>query len=97
MTQSSKQVGDSAIMVNELNNLLADIRRTVNVSSRHINDIVHATTEQSQASSEIACHTQGIAVMAEQNHSSACSTTVAAKELAALAGRLSQSVAHLTT
>lgn len=97
MNQSGDQVGGSAVMVKELSDLLTHIRRTVKVTARHIGDIVNATTEQSHASSEIARNTQEIAVMAEQSHASACSTSESARELTTLAGHLSQSVANLTT
>ena len=97
MDHSSEQVCGSVVMVGELSDLLGHIRHTVNITARHISDIVSATTEQSEASSEIARNTQEIAVMAEQSHASACSTTESARELASLAGRLSQSVAELTT
>ena len=97
MSESSSQVGDNAIMVTELSDLLTHIRHTVNITSQHIGDIVNATTEQSEASSEITRNTQEIAVMAEQSHASACSTSESARELASLAGRLSHSVANLTT
>jgi methyl-accepting chemotaxis protein len=97
MNLSSDRVVGSAAMVGELSDLLGDIRRTVNATSRHIVDIVNATSEQSEASSEIARNTQEIAVMAEQSHSSACSTSESAHELAGLAERLNRSVANLTT
>ena len=97
MNQSSEQVGGGAAMLTELSTLLVNIRHTVNVASRHIVDIVNATSEQSKASSEIARNTQEIAAMAEQSHASASSTTTAAGELAALASRLSSSVEQLTT
>ena len=97
MSQSSGQVGDNAEMINELSDLLMHIRHTVNVTSQHIGTIVHATTEQSEAGSEITRNTQEIAVMAEQCHASACSTSESARELASLAGRLSHSVTNLTT
>ncbi len=97
MHQSGEQVGGSAVMVKELSDLLTHIRHTVKVTTRHIGDIVKATTEQSHASSEIARNTQEIAVMAEQSHASACSTSESARELTTLAGHLSQSVANLTT
>ena len=97
MNQSGEQVGGSAVMVKELSDLLTHIRRTVKVTAQHIGDIVNATTEQSHASSEIARNTQEIAVMAEQSHASACSTSESARELSTLAGHLSRSVANLTT
>jgi methyl-accepting chemotaxis protein len=97
MKRSSTQVGDSVVMVSELNDLLGHIRHTVKLTARHISDIANATSEQREASSEIARNTQEIAVMAEQSHASACSTSGSARELSQLAGRLSQSVADLTT
>ncbi len=97
MNQSGEQVGGSAVMVKELSDLLTHIRHTVKVTAQHIGDIVNATTEQSHASSEIARNTQEIAVMAEQSHASACSTSESARELSTLAGQLSRSVANLST
>ncbi len=97
MNKSSDQVGGSVVIISELSDLLAHIRHTVTITAKHIGDIVHATTEQSEASSEIARNTQEIAVMAEQSHASARSTSESARELAVLAGQLSHSVADLTT
>lgn len=97
MNLSGEQVSGSAKMVEELSDLLAHIRHTVKVTAQHIGDIVNATSEQSHASNEIARNTQEIAVMAEQSHASACSTSESARELTGLAGNLSNSVANLTT
>lgn len=96
MKRSSTQLGDSVVMVSELNELLGDIRHTVKLTAKHISDIANATSEQREASSEIARNTQEIAVMAEQSHASACSTSASARQLSQLAGRLSESVADLT-
>ena len=84
-------------MIDEQGQLLGEIRRNVSITAKHIIDIVSATAEQSKASSEIERNTQEIAVMAEQSHASARSTSETARQLSGIAARLSQSVNSLAT
>jgi len=96
MHRSSDQVRGSAGAVDELSELLARMRETVSITARHIEEIAHATTEQSNAGSEIARNTQEISGMAEECHVSAQATSASSQTLAGLATRLEQSVACLS-
>ena len=95
MSDSSAQVNGSVILVDELGQVLAEIKRRVGISANHIRDIVHATTEQRQNSGEIARNIQEIAAMSEQNHSSARQAAESMGNLTVLAGQLTESVANL--
>ncbi len=96
MHRSSDQVRGSAGVVDELSELLARMRETVSVTARHIEEIAHATAEQSNAGSEMARNTQEISGMAEECHASARTTSASSRTLASLATRLEQSVACLS-
>lgn len=96
MHQSSDQVRGSAGVVTELSEILTRMRETVGATARHIEEIAHATAEQSNAGSEIARNTQEISSMAEDCHASAQSASAASRALAALSGRLGKSVACLS-
>ncbi len=96
MRRSSDQVRGSASVVDELSELLARLRETVSVTARHIEEIAHATTEQSNAGNEIARNTQEISGMAEECHASAQTTSASSRTLAGLATRLEESVACLS-
>ncbi len=96
MHRSSDQVRGSAGVVDELSELLARMRETVSITARHIEEIAHATAEQSKAGSEIARNTQEISGMAEECHASAQTTCASSQTLASLATRLEQSVACLS-
>ena len=95
MSDSSAQVNGSVILVDELGQVLAEIKRRVGISANHIRDIVHATTEQRQNSGEIARNIQEIAAMSEQSHSSARQAAESMGNLTVLAGQLTESVANL--
>ena len=96
MDRSSDRVRGSAGAVEELARLLAGMRQTVNMTVRHIEEIAHATAEQSKAGSEIARNTQEISGMAEACHASALTASESCLALAALSTGLERSVASLS-
>ena len=96
MDRSSDRVRGSAGAVEELARLLAGMRQTVNMTVRHIEEIAHATAEQSKAGSEIARNTQEISGMAEACHASALTASESYLALAALSTGLEHSVASLS-
>lgn len=97
MGESGQRVSGSAQLVQGLAEALGEIRSAVGQSALHVRDIVDATAGQTEAGTDIARNVQAIADMAEENHAAIHAAVEASTELAQLAGRLTASVAGLTT
>ena len=97
MDSSGRDIGRSALMIDELATALKHLRQAVEKSAHHVADIVNAAQHERAASTDIAQNVQEIADMAEENHSALRSSADAAAHLKSLADRLTASVVELKT
>ncbi len=93
--QGSARVGESSVLFAKVLSALDAIHDEVTRSAMLVGDIVSVTRAQTDASHDIACSIETMAVMADENHSTARRTGTAISDLLQLSDSLRVAVAGL--